>query len=65
MADCIRSLGEPDSTIVIQKFYYNKNSSQIAGLLSMKPSAVRMRVKRAAARLRKALAERGIKEDSL
>ena len=65
VADCIRSLGEPDSTIVIQKFYYNKNSSQIAGLLSMKPSAVRMRVKRAAARLRKALAERGIKEDSL
>ena len=65
MADCIESLGEPDSTIVIQKFYYNKNSHQIAGLLSMKPSAVRMRVKRAAAKLREALAERGIKEGSL
>ena len=65
VADCIESLGEPDSTIVIQKFYYNKNSHQIAGLLSMKPSAVRMRVKRAAAKLREALAERGIKEGSL
>ena len=65
VADCIRSLGEPDSTIVIQKFYYNKTSRQIAGLLSMKPSAVRMRVKRAGEQLRKALAERGIKEGSL
>lgn len=65
VADCIESLGEPDSTIVIKKFYYNKNSHQIAGLLSMKPSAVRMRVKRAAAKLREALAERGIKEGSL
>jgi RNA polymerase sigma-70 factor (ECF subfamily) len=65
VADCISSLGEPDSTIVIQKFYYNKTSRQIAGLLSMKPSAVRMRVKRAGERLRSALAERGIKEESL
>lgn len=65
VADCVRSLGEPDSTIVIQKFYYNKTSRQIAGLLSMKPSAVRMRVKRAGEQLRKALAERGIKEGSL
>lgn len=65
LADCISSLGEPDSTIVIQKYYYNKTSRQIAGLLSMKPSAVRMRVKRAAEQLRAALAERGIKEESL
>lgn len=65
VADCICSLGEPDSTIVIQKFYYNKSSRQIAGLLSMKPSAVRMRVKRAGEQLRTALAERGIKEELL
>ena len=65
VADCIFSLGEPDSTIVIQKFYYNKTSRQIAGLLSMKPSAVRMRVKRAGEQLRTALAERGIKEELL
>ena len=65
VADCIHSLGEPDSTIIIQKFYYNKTSRQIAGLLSMKPSAVRMRVKRAGERLRSALAERGIKEETL
>lgn len=65
VADCISSLGEPDSTIVIQKYYYNKTSRQIAGLLSMKPSAVRMRVKRAGEQLRTALAERGIKEETL
>ncbi|MBR3025030.1 MAG: sigma-70 family RNA polymerase sigma factor [Oscillospiraceae bacterium] len=65
VAECICSLGEPDSTIVIQKFYYNKTSRQIAELLSMKPSAVRMRVKRSGEQLRAALAERGIKEELL
>ena len=65
VADCISSLGEPDSTIVVQKFYYNRTSRQIAELLSMKPSAVRMRIKRAGEQLRSALAERGIKEESI
>lgn len=65
VADCICSLGEPDSTIVVQKFYYNKTSRQIAEFLSMKPSAVRMRAKRAIEQLRAALYERGIKEELL
>ncbi|NLG04130.1 MAG: sigma-70 family RNA polymerase sigma factor [Clostridia bacterium] len=65
VAECVCSLGEPDSTIVFRKYYYNQTSSRIAELLSMKPSAVRMRLKRAVERLRTALAERGIKEDLL
>ncbi|MBR4628171.1 MAG: sigma-70 family RNA polymerase sigma factor [Ruminococcus sp.] len=65
MMDCIKALGEPDSTIIIQKFYYNRNSRQIGRLLSMKPSAVRMRSKRAAEKLKEFLIQRGIKEDLL
>lgn len=65
LMECIKALGDPDSIIMIQKFYYNKNSQQIADLLSMKPSAVRMRCKRAADKLKEALAIRGIKEDAL
>lgn len=55
--DKIRSLGEPDSLIIIYKFYYNKSSVETAELLSMKPSAVRMRTSRALKRLKESLAE--------
>ena len=62
LIDSIKELGEPDSTILIQKYYYNKRSHQIGTLLSMNPSTVRMRCKRAADKLRRVLENRGIKE---
>ena len=39
----IKSLGEPDSDIIIQKYYYNMNSNEIAEKHSMSPASVRMR----------------------
>lgn len=51
----IESLGEPDSTIIIRKFYAGENSGQIAAALGMKPSAVRMRSTRALKSLKKLL----------
>lgn len=62
LIDSIKELGEPDSTILIQKYYYNRRSQQIGSLLSMNPSTVRMRCKRAAEKLRKVLELRGVKE---
>lgn len=56
----IRELGEPDSTILIQKFYYNRKSSEIAKTVSMTASSVRSRCTRAMNRLRGKLAEAGI-----
>ena len=53
----IEELGEPDSTIIIQKYYYNRTSREIAAHLSMKNSAVRMRCSRALKRLKKSLSE--------
>lgn len=55
----IKGLGEPDSDIIIQKFYYNMNSSEIAKKHSMSPSLVRMRCSRALKKLRKRLADEG------
>lgn len=52
----IKELGEPDSSIIICRYYYNKTSADTAALLSMKPSAVRMRCSRALKRLRESLA---------
>lgn len=56
----ISSLGEPDSTIIIQKYYFDRNSSEIADMLSMKASAVRMRCRRAMSRLEEKLTSIGI-----
>ncbi|HBB72664.1 MAG TPA: RNA polymerase subunit sigma-24 [Ruminococcus sp.] len=51
----VKSLGEPDSTIVIQKFYGNMSSKEIAETVSMTPAAVRVRCGRALKKLRKLL----------
>ena len=60
LLDKIDELGEPDSTILIQKFYYNRNSREIAKSVSMTAVAVRARCSRAMNRLRTALVEVGI-----
>ena len=50
--DAVKSLGEPDTTIIIQKYYYNRSSDEIAEMVEMRPSAVRKRVSRAVKKLR-------------
>lgn len=58
-------LGEPDSTIVFQKFFCGRNSKEIAKMLSMNPATVRMRCTRAIRRLKALLAEVGITEEDM
>lgn len=60
LIDKINDLGEPDSTIILQKYYYNRSSNEIAEMLSMKASAVRMRAARALDKLRESLTAAGI-----
>lgn len=60
LAEKIRQLGEPDSSIIIQKYFYDRNSNQIAEFLSMRPPAVRMRLKRATKRLKAMLESTGV-----
>lgn len=56
----INELGEPDSTITLQKYYYDRSSNEIAKLLSMKASAMRMRAARTLEKLKKSLSAAGI-----
>lgn len=58
LLSCIESLGEPDSTIIIMKYYFGDNSKNIAASLGMKPSAVRMRCSRALGRLKSILKDK-------
>lgn len=60
LLELIDSLGEPDSAIIIQKYYYNRTSKEIAKLLSLSPVLIRVRCSRAIKRLRKMLSDRDI-----
>ncbi|WP_019679476.1 RNA polymerase sigma factor [Ruminococcus flavefaciens] len=57
LLDTVKALGEPDSTIIMQKYYYGRSSSEIADIVSMKPDAVRKRLSRAIKRLRSLISE--------
>lgn len=60
LLELIDSLGEPDSSIIIQKYYYNRKSKEIAKLLSLSPVLIRVRCSRAVKRLRKKLSDADI-----
>lgn len=49
----IDSLGEPDSTIIIQKYYYGRNSREISEFVPISPAMIRVHISRALKKLRK------------
>ena len=53
----IEALGEPDSSLILGRYYFGRSSRELAEEFSMKTSAVRMRCKRALKRLREELTE--------
>jgi len=56
----VRELGEPDSTIIIQQYYYNRTASEIGDSISMTAAAVQKRSVRARNKLREMLTEAGV-----
>lgn len=57
LLSAIKALGEPDSSIIIQKYYYNRKSDEIAAITGLTPAAVRKRCSRALQRLKQELSE--------
>lgn len=53
--DKINELGEPDSTIIIQKYYYGHSAKEIADIVSLTAENVRVRSGRAVRRLKEML----------
>ncbi len=60
MLRCIKSLGEPESTMIIQKYYYDMKSNEIAKKLSMSPGTVRVKCSRALKKLKALLSAEGL-----
>jgi RNA polymerase sigma-70 factor (ECF subfamily) len=61
----IKELGDPDSTIIIQQYYYNRTAKEIAKSISMSAAAVQKRSSRARQKLRTLLMEAGINKEGL
>lgn len=53
----VDSLGNPDSRIIIRRYFYAQSSKQIAREMGMTDAAVRKRISRSLARLRQILEE--------
>jgi RNA polymerase sigma-70 factor (ECF subfamily) len=51
----VKSLGEPDSSIIIRKYYYGQSSKVISKALGLKVNTVDKKVSRALVKLREAL----------
>ncbi|GEM_PF-93535 len=60
LLDSIRSLGEPDATILIQKYFYQSKSAEISKIVGLSPIAVRSRCHRALKKLREMLKDSDI-----
>ena len=58
--DMIGKLGEPDSTIIIQKYYYGRSAKEIAEMAALTPENVRMRSSRAVKKLKELLTKAGV-----
>ena len=61
----IKELGEPDSTIIIQQYYYDRTAKEISQNISMTAAAVQKRSSRARQRLKALLKEAGIGKEGL
>ena len=59
LIDAVKSLGEPDSSIVIRKYYFGQKSREIAADLGMTTGAVDTRLSRAVNKLRDLMGGRG------
>lgn len=53
--EAVKSLGEPDTSIIVYQYFYNLKASEIAGKLSMTASAVQKRSQRARKKIKKIL----------
>lgn len=53
--DAVRSLGEPDSLIIVYQYYYDMTIAEIAKRLDMTPAAVQKRSSRARDKIRSVL----------
>lgn len=59
LRSCVEKLGEPDNEIVLRYYYYYQTSKTISEIMNMNVETVKTKLRRAKAKLRTMLEERG------
>jgi RNA polymerase sigma-70 factor (ECF subfamily) len=57
--EAIKSIGEPDSEIILRHYYYYQTSAKIAEIMKLNHDTVKSKIRRAKEKLKKYLIERG------
>lgn len=65
LLETVNSLGEPDSTIIIQQYFYDRTAKEIANSIGMTPAAVQKRSIRAREKLKEMLKKLGIGKEAI
>ena len=60
LMDCVKKLGDPDSSIIIRHYYYGRSSVEIASELNITTSSVQKRIQRARKKLKNLLFKAGV-----
>ena len=57
LMEAVRSLGQPDSEIILRRYYFGQTSNEIGAALGMQPNTVDQRLSRGLKKLRECLSE--------
>jgi RNA polymerase sigma-70 factor (ECF subfamily) len=60
LIDCVNKLGDPDSSIIIDHYYYGRSSGEIASEHNMTAYSVQKRIQRARKKLKNLLFKAGV-----
>ncbi|MEE0264632.1 MAG: sigma-70 family RNA polymerase sigma factor [Acutalibacteraceae bacterium] len=63
--NAVNAMGEPDSEIVLRHYYYYQSSSKISDIMGINVETVKTKIRRAKAKLKKLLEERGVSNEAL
>ena len=65
LMEMVNSLGEPDSTIIVQQYFYERTAKEIANSIGMTAAAVQKRSVRAREKLKDMLMKMGIGKEAI
>lgn len=60
--DAVQSLGEPDSSIIVYRYFYRRKAREIGKILNLTPAAVHKRAQRAEKKIKDILVSKGFNE---
>lgn len=60
--DAVQSLGEPDSSIIMYRYFYRRKANEIGKILNLTPAAVHKRAQRAEKKIKDILVSQGFDE---